>query len=69
MRAGASGYVLKGAEQAEILRAIRAVANGEVIFGPGIARRVMGLFPSRHAGGVAVEVNIKPAGFAPRPRG
>jgi DNA-binding NarL/FixJ family response regulator len=44
MRAGASGYVLKGAEQAEILRAIRAVANGEVIFGPGIARRVMGLF-------------------------
>jgi DNA-binding NarL/FixJ family response regulator len=44
MRAGASGYVLKGAEQAEMLRAIRAVANGEVIFGPGVARRVMGLF-------------------------
>jgi DNA-binding NarL/FixJ family response regulator len=44
MRAGASGYVLKGAEQAEMLRAIRAVANGEVIFGPGIARRVMGFF-------------------------
>jgi DNA-binding NarL/FixJ family response regulator len=44
MRAGASGYVLKGAEQAEMLRAIRAVANGEAIFGPGVARRVMGLF-------------------------
>jgi DNA-binding NarL/FixJ family response regulator len=44
MRAGTSGYVLKGAEQAEMLRAIRAVAKGEVIFGPGIARRVMGLF-------------------------
>ena len=44
MRAGALGYLLKGAKQAEVLRAIRAVANGEAIFGPGIARRVMGLF-------------------------
>lgn len=44
MRAGALGYVLKGAEQEETLRAIRAVANGEAIFGPGIARRVMGFF-------------------------
>ena len=44
MRAGALGYVLKGAHQDEIVRAIRAVANGEAIFGPGIARRVMGLF-------------------------
>jgi len=44
MRAGALGYVLKGAQQDEILRAIRAVANGEAIFGPGIARRVVGLF-------------------------
>lgn len=41
MRAGARGYVLKGANQAEMLRAIRAVANGEVIFGPGIAQRVI----------------------------
>src|SRR5690349_16396237 len=37
MRAGARGYTLKGANQAEMLRAIRAVANGEVIFGPAIA--------------------------------
>lgn len=44
MRAGARGYVLKGANQAEILRAIRAVVNGEAIFGPGIARRVLGFF-------------------------
>jgi DNA-binding NarL/FixJ family response regulator len=41
MRAGARGYVLKGANQAEVLRAIRAVGNGEVIFGPTIAQRVM----------------------------
>ncbi|GAC1654548.1 MAG: hypothetical protein NVS4B8_29760 [Herpetosiphon sp.] len=41
MRAGAHGYLLKGALQAETLRAIRAVANGEAIFGPAIAHRVM----------------------------
>jgi DNA-binding NarL/FixJ family response regulator len=44
MRAGACGYVLKGANQAEILGAIRSVASGEAIFGPGIARRVLGFF-------------------------
>ena len=43
MRAGARGYVLKGAQQDEIVRAIHAVAAGEAIFGPPIARRVLGL--------------------------
>jgi DNA-binding NarL/FixJ family response regulator len=41
MRAGARGYLLKGAEQDEILRGIRAIAAGEAIFGPTIARRVV----------------------------
>ena len=40
IRAGARGYQLKGAAQDETLRAIRAVANGEAIFGPGIAERL-----------------------------
>ena len=44
MRAGARGYLLKGAEPAETLRAIRAVASGEAIFSPGIAERVMHYF-------------------------
>ena len=44
MRAGACGYVPKGANQAEMLRAIRAVANGEAIFGPGIAQRLIRFF-------------------------
>lgn len=44
MRAGARGYLLKGAEQDEIIRAIHAVAAGEAIFGPGIARRLLGFF-------------------------
>jgi DNA-binding NarL/FixJ family response regulator len=44
MRAGARGYVVKGAEQEEIGRAIRAVASGEAIFGPGVAQRVLRYF-------------------------
>src|SRR6202050_4117389 len=38
MRAGARGYVLKGAQQDEIIRAVHAVAAGEAIFGPGGGR-------------------------------
>jgi DNA-binding NarL/FixJ family response regulator len=44
MRAGARGYVLKGAEQQEIARAIAAVAAGEAIFGPGVATRLLSYF-------------------------
>lgn len=46
MRAGARGYLLKGASQVETLRAIRAVASGEAIFSPAIARRLIGFFAS-----------------------
>jgi len=44
MRAGARGYLLKGANQVETLRAIRAVASGEAIFSPTIARRLSAFF-------------------------
>ena len=44
LRAGARGYLLKGARRDEALRAIRAVANGEAIFGPVIAQRMTQLF-------------------------
>ena len=44
MRAGARGYVLKGADQAEMLRVIRAVAQGEALFGAPIAARLMNFF-------------------------
>ncbi len=43
MRAGARGFVLKGADPDELRRAIIGVANGEAIFGPGIAERVLDL--------------------------
>ena len=44
MRAGARGYLLKGAEAEETLRAVRAVAHGEAIFSPAIADRIMDYF-------------------------
>jgi len=44
LRAGARGYLLKGASRAELLRAVHAAASGEALFGPGIARRLMTYF-------------------------
>jgi DNA-binding NarL/FixJ family response regulator len=44
MRAGARGYLLKGAEGDETLRAIQAVAQGEAIFSPAMAERLMRFF-------------------------
>ena len=44
MCAGALGYVVKGAAEEEIMRAIRAVASGEAIFSPSIAHRVIRFF-------------------------
>ncbi len=46
MRAGARGYLLKGSDQEEVTRAIRSIASGEAIFGPAIARRLIGYFSS-----------------------
>ena len=46
MRAGARGYILKGADKAEVLKTIRAVANGEATFGPAIATRLTSFFQS-----------------------
>lgn len=42
IRAGARGYLLKGARKAEIVRAVQAVADGEALFGPEIAVRLAG---------------------------
>jgi DNA-binding NarL/FixJ family response regulator len=46
MRAGAKGYLLKGANQTEIVRAITAVAQGEAIFGAALAARIAEFFAS-----------------------
>ncbi len=49
MRAGARGYVLKDAEQDEIVRAIQAVGHGEAIFSPAVAARVIAFFAAPYA--------------------
>ncbi len=50
VRAGAKGYLLKGADRAEIGRALEAVAHGEVVFSAGIAERVLAWFAAGRPG-------------------
>ncbi|GAA3305026.1 response regulator transcription factor [Dactylosporangium vinaceum] len=42
LRAGAAGFLLKDAEPAELIRAIRVVAGGEALLSPSVTRRVIG---------------------------
>jgi DNA-binding NarL/FixJ family response regulator len=47
LRAGARGYVLKGAPGDEIVAAVRTVASGGAVFGPGVAAQVLALTAAR----------------------
>ncbi|OGO73288.1 MAG: DNA-binding response regulator [Chloroflexi bacterium RBG_19FT_COMBO_56_12] len=47
LKAGASGYVLKGAETEELIRAVRVVAEGEAFLYPAMARKLIGDYLSR----------------------
>ncbi|GAA3235769.1 response regulator transcription factor [Actinocorallia longicatena] len=60
MLAGARGYLVKGADQEEILRAITAVAHGEAIFGPALAARVTRYFTLLAAAGPPAETEPFP---------
>ena len=53
MRAGARGYLVKGADRDEIVRAIQAIAAGDVVFGAGVAGRALAFFAAAPAGGRA----------------
>ena len=48
MRAGARGYLLKGASHEEVQRAIRAAGHGEAIFSAAIATRMITFFNTMH---------------------
>src|SRR5687768_5801164 len=50
VRAGARGYLLKGADQEEVLRAITTVASGSAVFGPALARRITEFFAAGPSG-------------------
>lgn len=51
MRAGARGYLLKGADPVEVERAVRAVANGEILLGPSVAARAVTYLAGTRVGG------------------
>jgi DNA-binding NarL/FixJ family response regulator len=51
LRAGARGYVLKDADEEEMVLSIRAVGKGEAIFSPSIATRVLAYFAGSAQGG------------------
>ena len=53
VRAGARGYLLKGADRAEIGRALDAVAHGGVMFSSSIAERVLAFFAGGASAGSA----------------
>jgi DNA-binding NarL/FixJ family response regulator len=46
LRAGASGFLVKDTEPAELLRAIRVVAGGDALLSPGVTRRLVAEFAS-----------------------
>jgi DNA-binding NarL/FixJ family response regulator len=52
IQAGAWGYLLKGAGQEEIERAVRAVAGGQAVYGSGVAERVMAFLTARSSSAV-----------------
>lgn len=54
MCAGAHGYILKGSDKADVLRTVRAVASGEALFGPAMARRLTAFFQYAKGQGLTV---------------
>ena len=62
LRAGARGYLLKGADRGEIARALQGVAHGEVVFSAGIASRVLAFFAAGPGAAAALPATREVAG-------
>lgn len=62
LRAGASGYLVKGADADQVVSAVRAVADGHAVLGPSLAGRML-----EHFGGSSLRAPASPAprGAAP----
>jgi len=67
LKAGASGFVLKDVEPADLLAAIRVVASGEAMLSPAVTRRLIDAFAG---GGIVAPVtgDERLAGLTPRER-
>jgi DNA-binding NarL/FixJ family response regulator len=48
MRAGALGYLLKGADGPELVRAVLAAAHGDAVYGAAVARRIVAFYSGAH---------------------
>ena len=55
VRAGASGFLLKDVRPADLVDAIRLVANGNALLGPSVTRRLLERFADGHDSGAAAE--------------
>ncbi len=60
LKAGASGYVLKGAQTDELINAIRVVAQGEVFLYPPVARKLVQDYLNRVAGNAQSSPSLSP---------
>jgi DNA-binding NarL/FixJ family response regulator len=60
LRAGASGFLIKDSEPADILRAVRVVVRGESLLSPTVTRRVIGEFAGRPARRSAAALSLDP---------
>ncbi len=60
LNAGASGYILKGAETSELIQAVRAVARGDVFLYPSMARGLVRQYLSLSSAGVSGEPALTP---------
>jgi two-component system response regulator NreC len=60
LKAGASGYVLKGAQTDELINAIRVVAQGEVFLYPPVARKLVQDYLNRVAGSAQSSPSLSP---------
>ncbi|TGB03353.1 response regulator transcription factor [Streptomyces sp. MZ04] len=55
IRAGASGFLVKDTEPEELLRAVRAVVDGDALLSPGVTRRLIAEFAARSKEPAAAE--------------
>jgi DNA-binding NarL/FixJ family response regulator len=62
LRAGASGFLLKDVEPAELVAAVRVVAAGEALLAPRLTRRLIEAFVAAAPGGVAGPAGAASAG-------
>ena len=65
LRAGARGYLVKGADGEEILRALRAVAGGDAVYGGSVARRIVAFYAGNETG----QLRSVPSRTSPRASG